>query len=560
MNTNFQVRLKANKVRLWSGLGKNPGVFIGIIAFWIITGGYITWPTNINWLFSGRTGDPTQTWLGWEFFRQSPWWQWPLGANPAYGMGLENSVVFSDSNPLCALFFKLFSAWLPANFQYFGLWLLACFMLQGYFAQQISKFFTQDRWLNVLSVAFVVCSPVFLYRLAGHYNLMGQWIILAGIYFYFSEKFNAKGWLWLLPIAVLVHFYLFVMVAGLWVADVIQKGGMQKVIIPKKLSKHISVMVLLVLICMWGAGYFMASVAPKDHYFRFGMNLLSLFQSSPNDYMSQSTLGFSSFLPSFPVFLHQQFEGFNYLGLGMIGLFIVSLGLLIKNRATINKLTTAQWYPILGLSLCLFVYSLSNNIAWGETVLYHYKVVYPFTLLTGALRSAGRFFWPVYYLIYFAIFYIVMHCCSRRLAIGLIAGCFIFQVADSMPKWLEIRNQFVNPKEFVNPFDTPDWHKIGQRYNQLIYTRVGYKPRGWVEWGLFANQHNMSVNSGAINRLDPKKVAAENKRLLQIIANNQYNPQSIYLFDNPRLWQYARSKNPAGEFRVFQGMGVFLPE
>ena len=60
--------------------------------------------------------------------------------------------------------------------------------------------------------------------------------------------------------------------------------------------------------------------------------------------------------------------------------------------------------------------------------------------------------------------------------------------------------------------------------------------------------------------LDPKKVAAENKRLLQIIANNQYDPRSIYLFDNQRLWKYARSKNPAGEFRVFQGMGVFLPE
>ncbi|WP_221178572.1 DUF6311 domain-containing protein, partial [Pseudomonas fluorescens] len=88
-------------------------VLMGILAFFIVVGPRALNPMNIAWLDSG---DPATHYLGWVFFRYSPW-SFPLGLNPSYGLELGNAVIFSDSNPLFALIFKPFAALLPEPFQ-----------------------------------------------------------------------------------------------------------------------------------------------------------------------------------------------------------------------------------------------------------------------------------------------------------------------------------------------------------------------------------------------------------------------------------------------------------
>jgi hypothetical protein len=101
----------------------------GLGVFYMFTGGSILNPSFTSWIW--RMGPYPQTgWLGWQFFRQTPLWQWPLGSLPNYGAGLDSSLLFTDPIPLMALIFKPFSPWLPAEFQYFGLWVLICCPLQ----------------------------------------------------------------------------------------------------------------------------------------------------------------------------------------------------------------------------------------------------------------------------------------------------------------------------------------------------------------------------------------------------------------------------------------------
>ena len=50
-----------------------------------------------------------------------------------YGDVIGNSIVYSDSIPLFALIFKLINFALPEKFQYFSLWFMVCFFLQGFF-------------------------------------------------------------------------------------------------------------------------------------------------------------------------------------------------------------------------------------------------------------------------------------------------------------------------------------------------------------------------------------------------------------------------------------------
>ena len=66
---------------------------IGICAFLIIAGPRFLDPTNVAWLVGG---DPLQHYLGWSFYRNSPWTS-PVGLSPLYGMEFSNSIVFTDS-------------------------------------------------------------------------------------------------------------------------------------------------------------------------------------------------------------------------------------------------------------------------------------------------------------------------------------------------------------------------------------------------------------------------------------------------------------------------------
>ncbi|NDE62643.1 MAG: hypothetical protein EB038_10745, partial [Cyclobacteriaceae bacterium] len=139
-------------------------LLLGTCAYFLVIGPKALDPNNIAWL---QAGDPAQHYLGWTFFRYSPW-ALPLGLNPNYGLDISSSIVYSDSIPLLAIFFKLFSPWLPETFQYFGLWYLLCFILQAYFAYQLLRLITPNKAISTLGVIYFIFSPIMLWRLGVH--------------------------------------------------------------------------------------------------------------------------------------------------------------------------------------------------------------------------------------------------------------------------------------------------------------------------------------------------------------------------------------------------------
>ena len=77
-------------------------LLMGVLTCLTVTGFRVLDPTNIAWL---GQGDPVIHYLGWAFFRDTPW-LFPLGSNPHYGLEIANSIVYSDSIPLLAFLFK----------------------------------------------------------------------------------------------------------------------------------------------------------------------------------------------------------------------------------------------------------------------------------------------------------------------------------------------------------------------------------------------------------------------------------------------------------------------
>ncbi|MBK8974269.1 MAG: hypothetical protein IPM37_24000 [Hahellaceae bacterium] len=166
-------------LRFWKG-GLWP-LLIGVAAFFILVGPRVLNPTNIRWLGEMGFSDPSTYQLGWSFFRHSDW-SFPLGANPEYGLELSGSLVFSDSNVLFAFLFKSLSPLLPEPFQYFGIWLLACFVLQAWFGFKLVGLISDSSVIRAMGASLFVFAPPMLLRLWAHFNLVAHFLVVASIY------------------------------------------------------------------------------------------------------------------------------------------------------------------------------------------------------------------------------------------------------------------------------------------------------------------------------------------------------------------------------------------
>ena len=89
------------------------GGLIGAVFFLMCYGWQILDVTNDGWLLSGE--DISQHYIGWKFYRASAW-HFPIGQIDGILYPDTSCIVFSDSIPLFAIFFKLISPILPETF------------------------------------------------------------------------------------------------------------------------------------------------------------------------------------------------------------------------------------------------------------------------------------------------------------------------------------------------------------------------------------------------------------------------------------------------------------
>ena len=192
-------------------------ICIGVVAYLIILDYNFLDPENVNWLLHH---DFSPAYLGWEFYRRDEIGGSVIGANPTYGLEMSSSILHSGSLPLLSIPLKFLSEYLPDKFQFFGVWLLACFILQSYFAWKLVSLISESRLLIFSGTLLFVFTPSFLHQIPHHLNLSAHWVILASVYFLFAYKFNVNKALWPLSLLVLIslfiHSYIFIMIFSLW--------------------------------------------------------------------------------------------------------------------------------------------------------------------------------------------------------------------------------------------------------------------------------------------------------------------------------------------------------
>lgn len=512
---------------------------LGVLGFLVVVGSRALDPANIAWL---GTGDSATHYLGWQFFRATPW-AWPPGANPSYGLELGSSIVYSDSIPGLAFLFKLASGLLPETFQYFGLWLLACFVLQAVLGWKLSALLSERASVRILGAGLILFAPPFLWRVGIQSSLAAHWLVLAALYLNLRPRTDGRLFWWALVLcaAALVHAYLWAMVLALWLADFIARPERRPVLEPALMAGVASLTV-------WLCGYL---VLPSDGvlrmpYGRYRMNLLSTIDPS----------GWSYLLPDLPQGPHD-YDGFNFLGLGAILLVAAVLPRIWRARSA--TLPRRHW-PLLAVLIVLACVALSNKLAVGSAE----PVIIPlpeFVLdALSVFQSSGRFFWPVYYALLCWILWLVVSSFRHETALALLSAALLIQIVDTSRAWLPKREAMaVTGDKWPSSLNAPFWEAAAAKYRNVRWIPPNNMTRHWQELAYYAARHRMGTDAVYLARVSSASLAASRHRTVEALRTGDFEPDSLYVLDTRYVKRMSWKLRPGDLLAEIDGLTVLAP-
>lgn len=480
-------------------------------AFFLFLYSEILNPKYDAWLLTS-SADPAQHYIGWMMYKNASW-SFPAGvaSNYAYPMGAP--IVYTDSIPLFAVIFKLFRDFIQGSFQYFGIWLLTCFILQAIFGYLLIKRFIKSEIISIIGSTLFILSPIMLFN---NFALAGHWLILFGLWLIFKKHNSIQWWQWslLFLLSLFTHPYIFFMNCFGVMVDIAMLYFVNKKIKIQKIFIFFIVEIIWVLLITYSLGFFTGQ-SNTDGYGSFSMNLNALF--NPMD-------GWSKLIPSLPVGQYQV-EGFNYLGAGVILLFILSLCFSLRKKKLLSIFK--KYWPILLICLILTMLAVSNVITFNNKELINIKLPLFITNdLLGAIRASGRMFWPVFYIILLFSFYILKNN-NFKIALFILIVAIALQFFDLSDKINQLDGLF-EKKNWSNPIITKEWVGYSKDYKHIFFLPV-IPHINYVPFTLYAAENNLTVNNGyfarAIKNLD--KYIEEK---IEDAKNGNYSCDTIYIF------------------------------
>ncbi len=507
-------------------------VFI-VIAFHLCYGISIVVPSNISWLMEAYHDWGTH-YLGWTIYQHEPWY-FPIGHIENYNYPAGTNIGFTDSIPLLAIVFKLFSFLLPDTFQYFGIWLLLCHFLAGYFTFKVLKQYTSNYVLLMLSILLVSFCPVLIYRML-HPALCAHWVLIASIYYY-TKKAEAssvhiinKNQIIVLVLSALINPYLFLMVVGFNIILPFKHYFYDKLISLERAVFYILLPIILSFFSWYMIG--MVSFGEKDNgmevehaYGLYGLNLNAFYNSS----------GFSSFFPQLPFYTVQQYEGYAYLGLGAIILIVISLVYLVFKLMTIKKskaLTYTWLMPLIILIVVLSLFAISNQVTFNDRLLFEFGLPDLIIKVGNIFRASGRFIWILYYVLFlFAIIYFLKIKVSNTAKIVVLLLIVSLQFYDI--KLFATSKDYSYGNYKIKPLNEKKWTSMSANFerivtyppfeNNLVYN-LDYQDLCFI-----AAKNKLPITCGYVARNSGVENIEFRKRLDLEISNGIIAPNDLFI-------------------------------
>ncbi|MCR4798134.1 MAG: DUF6311 domain-containing protein [Lachnospiraceae bacterium] len=379
-------------------------------------------------------GDGMQHYFGWVAFRNSSW-QFPLGLFDGATYPDATSIIFTDSLPLLACFFKLISGVLPHDFQYFGIWALGCYVLQGTLALKILRRLSKDPVPSVLGALLFLFVPTVIIRQFAHEALGGQWILLLA-WDIFLDVWDSRPDGRLLAktgllgfLAAGTHIYFLPMCGMILLGWVCMDAFQSRRLLRPLLTLFVYLFSAVLTVYIFGGFSTVSDIVNEAFDFGNMANLNTLW----------NPLTYSKFFGGLPLTHQGQDDGSAYLGLGFFVLFFVALLLFLGRK------DKKEWFrehaPLLAGLLVVFVlvffFATYPFVSANDRILFHTKLPGIVDRLMSIFRCCGRAAWV---LSYGVMLFVTGSVIRRMEEMGwkkalplLLFVCLALQVADLSP-------------------------------------------------------------------------------------------------------------------------------
>lgn len=488
-------------------------------------------PTNIAWL----KNDPATHYLGWAFLRDDTNWSFPPTFTTRLGYPLGVSISFNDSIPLLAVMLKPFSAMLPEPFQYLGLYTCLLMVLQAYFGFRLSHALCRGNVaFTTVGGLFLLFAPAVTWRVLGHFALASHWLILVAFvqYFRLDSVSNNKAIVSLLLIVILagaINPYIGIM------ALLVALAAFIRLTMERRVSLWQFTGLGALAVATLGATFFVFGFLTGDDisdyggtgYGYYSMNLLA-----PLDPM-----GFGSLLlKELPTATSGQYEGYNYLGLGIIVLLVLGL---VRQFKAIRDIFSARLFPLLILSILCTALAVSSSVTVGSIVVVNLEFPDELETFLSAFRASGRLFWPVHYLFLLVAIALTYRSWRARCGIVLFALALVLQLVDLNPLRNAVRETAARPATW-NTLSSPVWGTLNDHHAKLIVVppwQCGAKnsPGGresFAIFGMLASAQDMKLNSYYTGRLSNAERRVHCSLITNEVRSGNLDPTAAYVVND----------------------------
>lgn len=469
-------------------------VLLGTAPFW-------TYPSGIA---GGSWADMATALSGYDAFVRDAW-RWPLFHTFSLGGSAGANVVFTDSIPVVALLGRMLFRITGQVIPLFGAWSGLCLVGMALASTGLVRALGARGVPAAIAAAIIGVSMPALLARWGHLSLMAQGLLPLALIIYvklYAEKQLSGAYVFaclsaLCLASLLVHPYLFFMVTAVAAAALLQAAS------DRRLSRPAAAVILGALamvlgICILAMGHLAGDGTISAAGFGvFSTNLLSPI-------MPQVSGIIPGALPEIMDATGGQYEGFVYLGAGLLLLALISYGSL---RCTLAS--RVRRHPFLAAVLIGFTaLALSNDIYAGQ--LHLLAVPMPDSLLraAGVVRASGRFAWLGLYLVAALAIVAVNQRPKAGLILLLAAG---LQWADADMLRRMVRQSVSHPSAAV--LDTSAWRAVLPGLDHVVVDppflclrdgpEVDWRMQAAMQVQLMASQSGTATNTVYAARTRP---------------------------------------------------------
>lgn len=497
-------------------------------------------PFNTAWITN--SGDFEQHYIGWQFFRSTPLFQFPLFQIQDYGDISSNSIIFTDSIPLVALILKVLPIPSSLQFQYFGPYVFISILFTALLSQ---KFFLNrglEQSISILLSIIISITPVLLVRATGHTALTSQWLIIAALILAQSKKHQFILWFLLLELSLLTHLYMFAMLVGLFLGCTADNIWVKKKIIRRLQYLQLFLCSIGLLASLYAFGYIpvVPSNATASGYGIFSTNLISILDPAHH---------YSTILPIIPSH-YGSHEGIVFPGIVLLFMTLLTTITTDLRRPILQSLVSQPF--ILTICCLFYLFAITPTIHLGAVTIDLGRLPYPFFIIGDIFRASGRFVWPLFYFFNLNLLLALARFFNKKKLsknVQLLLTLLLIAVAViDLSSFAQDRRLHFKKLSEDNSISAQSAHKLYKalstsQVENIIFVPNSPEPEGWNKFASYAALHQVKTNGTSLARYNNKQLLMQNRRNFNNLTANNLD-DALYIFTDSVLFMEMKRLYP----------------